>query len=116
MQVLAAGAPGLEVSGALGRKGRLVGGAEIRRAAEEPRDVLREHVEHLARRVAAGDALGIRGEHREGPNPAGLQVAALPLLDLRREPGMWGPVLRQERRPLAPRRGAPCPDAGVEML
>ena len=116
MEILAARSPGLEASRALVRQGRLVGRAEVCRAAEEPRDVLREHVEHVARRVAAGDALGVRREHRKVPIPAVRQVAALHLLDLGRELRMGGPVRREERRPLASRRGAARPDAGGEVL
>ena len=53
MQVLAAGRAGLEVAGAVELQRRLVRRPEVGRAAEEPRNVLREHVQHLARRVAA---------------------------------------------------------------
>src|SRR5262249_27203471 len=116
MEILAARAPGLEASRALVRQGGLVRRREVRRAAEEPRDVLRQDVEHLARRLAAGNALRVGRKHGEVPIPAGRQVTSLHLLDLGRELRMGGAVRREERRPLASRRGTARPDAGGEVL
>ena len=91
--------------------------AEVRGAAEEPGDVLREHVQHLARGVAAGDPLRVGGEDREVPVPAGGQLAPLHLVDLGGELG----VLRRGRRRRASvhcRAGlrAPRADPGGEVL
>jgi len=38
---------------------RLVGRTEIRRAAKEPRNILRKHIQNLAGGFASGDAFGI---------------------------------------------------------
>src|SRR4030095_5386132 len=84
MEILTAWGPGLEASRALVRQGGLVRRPEVRRAAEQPRDVLREHVEHLARSAPAGDALGIRREDGEIAIPSLRQVASLHLIDLSR--------------------------------
>ncbi len=51
-------------------------GAEIRRAAEQPRHVLGEDVQHLARGVPARDPLGVGGERRQAAVPAVRQLAA----------------------------------------
>src|SRR5262249_43556310 len=113
---LARQAPGLEAARALVRQGRLVGRAEVRRAAEEPRNVLRQYIEDLGRRIPAGNALRVGRKHGQVPIPAGRQVASLHLLDLGGELRMRGPVRREECRPLASRRGAARPDAGGEVL
>ena len=110
------GLPGLEVSRALVRQRGLVRRAEIRRAAEEPGNVLREHVEHLARGFPAGDALGIRREDREVAIPSRRQLAPLHLVDLGRQ---FGIRVRMTRRALSTggaRPGAPRTDAGREVL
>src|SRR5439155_14953191 len=92
MQGLAAPAPGLEASRALVGQGRLVRRPEVRRAAEQPRDVLSKHVEHLARGLPAGDAFGIRREDGEVAIPPRRQVSSLHLIDLGRELWMGGSV------------------------
>ena len=61
---------------------RLVRRPEVGRAAEEPGHVLREHVEHLARGVAPGDALRVGRKDRQVAVPAVRQLAPLHLLDL----------------------------------
>src|SRR5262245_14737058 len=116
MQVLAVRRLGLKVSRALVGQRGLVRWSQVRRPAEEPRDVLREHVEYFARRIPAGDALGIRREHREVAIPTYRQVPRLHLIDLFRELGILLAVRRHERGPPASRGGAACPDAGREAL
>src|SRR5207253_5392723 len=116
MEILPAPAPGLEASRALVRQGRLVRRPEVGRAAEQPRDVLREYVEHLARSITAGDALGIRREDGEVAIPSRGQVSSLHLIDLGRELRMGGPIRREERGPLASSRSAARPDARGEVL
>ena len=116
MQVPAAGTAGLEVAGAREFQRRLVRGAEVRRAADEPGDVLGEHVEHLARGVAPGDALGVGREDRQIAVPAGRQLAPLHLVDLVRELGELLAVVGEELVPARARLGAARADAGIEML
>src|SRR5438067_11165092 len=94
MQVPAAVTAGLEIAGSLERQERLVGRAEIRRSAEQPWDVLREHVEHFARRVPSGDSLGIGGENGESEVPSARQLAPLHPADLCRQFGIYRPVTR----------------------
>src|SRR5208337_2178979 len=57
MEVLPSRPTDLEISGI--RQGGLVGWSEISRSPEEPRDVLRQHVQHLARSFTPGNALGV---------------------------------------------------------
>jgi hypothetical protein len=59
VQVLAAAILGFEISRTLELERGLVGWPEVRRPAEEPGDVLREHVQNLARRVPSGNALRV---------------------------------------------------------
>src|SRR5262249_49904818 len=88
----------------------------VRRPAEEPRDVLREYVEHLAGRLAASEALGIRRKNGKIAIPSGRQLSTLHLLDLGREVGVLPPVGLEQRRPALSRLGAARPDAGSEVL
>jgi len=75
-------------------------------------DALRQHVQHLARGVAAGHALRVGWEHREVAVPPLGELAALHLVDLGRELGVLGPVGGDELHPLLPGRGSaranPC--------
>src|SRR6266571_4047539 len=116
MQVLAARVPGLEASRALVRQRGLVRRAEIRRAPEEPGDILRQRVQRLARGVAAGEALGIRREDGEVAIPPRRQVSPLHLVDLARKLGVRGPVRGEERRPPTAGGCAARTDAGGEVL
>src|SRR5262245_36760746 len=92
MQVPAAVTAGLEVAGSLEREERLIGRAEIRRSAEQPWDVLREHVEHFARRVPSGDSLGIGGKNGQPAIPSARQLTPLHQIDLGRKLGVFRPV------------------------
>ena len=92
MQISAAGRVRFEISGAFKCQRRLVRGAEIARAADQPGDVLRQHVEHLAGCLAPGDALGVGGEDRQLVVPAVRQLAPLHLADLRRQPRVSGTI------------------------
>src|SRR5215831_7242604 len=57
MQVFSCRAMGLEISRALVRQRRLIRRPKIRRTPEEPGDVLRQHVQRLARSVPSRDPL-----------------------------------------------------------
>ena len=107
MEIAAAGTAGLEVARAGELQRRLVRRAEVGRAAQEPGNVLGEHVQHLARGVAAGDALGVGREARQVAVPARGQLAPLHLVDLG---GELRELLRGSRRrapPSARRAAAP---------
>ncbi len=77
MQVLTVGAVRLEVSGSGERQSGLVRWPEIRRAAEEPRDVLGKHIQYLSRRVPPSDSLCIGRKNREIMVPPGWQFPPL---------------------------------------
>src|ERR1700704_1404896 len=116
MQVPAARRARLEVSGPLERQGGLVGGAEIRRSAQQPRNVLRKHVEHFARRIPSGDALGIRRKDRKPGIPSGRQLTPLHQVDLGREFRISRPVSREELSPTAVGLRAARANSGGEMF
>jgi hypothetical protein len=113
MQVAPLRLAGLEIARAGEFQGRLVRGAEIGRAAEEPGNVLGQHVQHLTRGVASGDPLGSALKLGQVAVPAGRQIAALHLLDLGGERRELGLVVGEELVPggmaAAPR--APMPAA-----
>ena len=89
---------------------------EVGRAAEKPRDVLREDVQHLAGGVASGDALCVRREHREIAIPSGGKFAALHLVDLGGELGEGPAIAIEELHPFAPGRRAARADSLREVL
>src|SRR4029450_3811102 len=103
MEIAAAGTAGLEVAGAGELQRRLVRRAEVRRTAGEPGDVLGEDVQHLARSVTAGDALGIGLEARQVAVPSLGQLAPLHLVDLGGEFRELLAVVGEERLPAPPR-------------
>ena len=65
MQISPIRSIGLEISRAFKIKRGLVRRPEISGSAEEPRNVLREHIQHLARSFAPGDALSVRRKDRK---------------------------------------------------
>src|SRR5581483_3107546 len=88
----------------------------IGRAAHEPRDVLRQNVQRLARSLAAGDTLRVRGKHRQIAIPARRELAPLHPLDLNRELRILRPVRLEKLVPLSPRALAAGSDAVLEVL
>ena len=116
VQIPAAGAGGLEISGACEGQRRLVRRTEVGRATQEPRDVLREDVQNLARGLPARQPLRVGREHREVTVPALRQLTSLHPIDLRRQIRVLGSVRGEELRPCAMRFGAALPDAGSEVL
>src|SRR5205823_13597663 len=116
VQVLAPGTVRLEVARPLVLERGLVRRPEIRRSAQEPRDVLRQHVQHLARGVAPREALRIGREDGKIPVPAGRELPPLHQIDLVRELRMLRPVRGEELRPASSRLRTARAYAGAEML
>ncbi len=116
MQVAPAERARFEVAGALEGQQRLVRRAEVGRAAHEPRDILREHVEHLAGSIAARDALGVGREGRQALVPSLRQLAPLHQVDLGREPRIARPVDLKQLVPACMGLGATRADSGGEAL
>src|SRR5262249_13848604 len=106
----------LEISGASKGQGGLVRWSKISRAAEEPRDVLGEHIQCLARSVAPGNSLCVGREDREIMVPTGWQVPPLHQLDLVRQLGVLCSICFEQLRPFAPQGRATGTNAGLEML
>src|SRR5262245_37044730 len=100
VQVLACGCGSLEVPGALVVERGLIGWPEVRRAAKEPRDILRKDVEHFTRCVSTCDALWVGGKAGKVAIPAGRQLSLLHLLDLGRQLGIGFTIRGEESRPL----------------
>ena len=71
-------------------------GGEVSRASNQPGIVRRNRVEDLARRVAAGQSLGIRRENREIRIPAVRRLALGHALDLVGKIGMDVPIRFQQ--------------------
>src|SRR5262245_18049889 len=116
VQVLASGCGSLEVPGALVGERGLIGWREVRRAAEEPRDILRKDVEDFARCISARDAFRVGGKHRKITVPAGRQLSLLHLVDLGRQLGIFFTIGGEEFRPLLPSVAPALADPGCEVL
>src|SRR5262249_32296831 len=116
MQILAARSVRLETAGALIGQGGFVRRCEVCRAAQQPGDVLGEHVQHLAGRVTPGESFRIGRERGEVAIPTGGQLAALHLIDLGCERGKLRSVGREELGPFFASFRAPLADAGSEVL
>ena len=110
------GRAGFEFSGAVELQCRLVGRCEIGRAAQKPGDILGEHIQHLARRIASGNSLRIRRKARQIAIPAGGQLASLHLIDLGGEIREALAVFGKHRFPVAPRLATALADAVGEVL
>ena len=87
------GAVGLEIARPFEGQPRLGGRGQVGRAADQPGNVLRERVEHLARRIARGQALGIRRKRGHVRVPAFGQLAVLHAVELIGQLGVLGPVV-----------------------
>src|SRR5262245_25026651 len=106
----------LEVARPLERQPGLRRWREIGCAPEQPRHVLRDRVQDLARRVAARDALRVRWELGDGGVPALGQLAALHALYFVRQLGVSGLVLLEQRLPGLASLPATRPDPFGEVL
>ena len=72
VHVAAAGVVRCQVSRALEGESSLGGGSQVARASDQPGQVLRDRIQRLARRVAAGHSLGITGKTgRSRSHPSG---------------------------------------------
>src|SRR5262245_14679356 len=116
MEIATSGCLGFEVTGALEREQRFGGWRKVRRAAQEPGDVLGEHVQHLTRGVATGDALEVRREARQVAVPRRRQLAELHLLNLASECGKLHAVGAELPLPPLARLLTTPADAGIEPL
>ena len=105
-----------EVSGSVEAEMRLRRGREVGRAADEPGDALRDRVQHLARGVARGEALRVRGERGEPRVPVLGKRSALHALDLVGELREGCAVFLEPRLPRRSRLAATGADALREVL
>src|SRR5438445_10482569 len=116
MHILSARAVGLEISGTIEFDGGFLRPLEVGGASEKPGDILRDNVQHLARCVAPGHALGVGQEDREVSVPPRRKLASLHLIDLGSEIGMLGSIYVEQIHPSAACLRAVRPDTGREML
>src|SRR5215471_16409266 len=100
MQISAAGSARLEITCALKREQRLVGGAEIRRSTEQPGDVLGKNIEDLTGGIAPGDAFRIGRKNRQALIPSPRQLALLHQVDLVCELRIFRAISCKELAPL----------------
>src|SRR5258708_40158416 len=89
-----------EIAGTFEGHARFGRRREIGGASDQPRQIWRNFVEHLPRRIAAGDALWVGREHRDVLVPSRRQLALLNLFALLGEVRMLGLVASKQRFPL----------------
>src|SRR6185312_16514212 len=77
-----------------------VGRPKIGGTAEEPWNILREHIQHFVRCLATREPLRISWKNRKIPIPPCREVASLHEFDLVREIGKLFAVSREQLRPL----------------
>src|SRR5262245_37254102 len=106
VQVLSSQVIRLEMAGAFVSKQGLVRWAEVGRSAQEPRDVLRQNVEHFARGFASSDALWVRRKYGQIAIPAIREFTPLHLFDLGGEFRIVDAVILEKLLPLPVRRRA----------
>src|SRR5262249_37372257 len=116
MQILPTRALSLEISRAGKCESGLVRGSKVRGAAEEPRDVLREHIQSLARSVPSSNALGVGRENWEIPVPSRREFSPLQELELVCQLGMLRLIGAEHRCPFTPQTRAACAQAGRKMF
>src|SRR5262245_5472240 len=102
MQVLSARSLSLNISRAREGQSRSVRGAEVRGPSEEPRDVLRERVQRLARGVSTGDALCVGRKNRQVTIPPFGEFPPLHQFDFVSKLGILGTVRLEQPSPFAP--------------
>ena len=107
---------GLEVSGGGKFQRRLGRGAEIGRAADQPRIMLGNRIEDLAGGFARGEAFGVGRKRRQIGIPASRRLARLhrlqPVAELRVAPAIIGEFFV----PFAAQLASALADAAAEML
>src|SRR3974377_1500149 len=103
MEVSAAGRSWLELPAAPEFKRGFFGRAETRRSPNEPGNVLRKHIQNLARSIPPSDPFGIRRKDREIAVPAFRQFAPLHEADFVGELRIFAFVAGEEFGPFMPR-------------
>ena len=116
VHVAAAGRAGFQIAGAFECEMRLGGRREIGRAADQPRMMRGNGVEHLAGGVARGKALRVGGENRKSRVPAIGKLAPLHALDLVGKIGVLCSVGCEQRAPIFLETSAAPADAVLKML
>src|SRR4030095_946051 len=116
MQVLAARTISLKISCAGKLQSSLVRWPKIRRPAEEPWDILRQHIQHLARSVPPSNPLSVGRKNREITVPSHWELPPLHELDFVCQFGMPGAISFHQRYPFLPQTRAACAYARREMF
>ncbi len=106
----------LEIACAFKREVHFVRFGQIGRAADEPRNILRERVQHLAATFARGNAFGVRGEGWQVLVPAAGQFTMLHLVESLRQVGILLGVFREVFIPLRSQVASTLADAILEVL
>src|SRR5437899_1353653 len=116
MQVFSTRTISLEISRAWVVQRSFVGRSKVCRAPEEPRDVLGEYVQHLARCFAPRDPLRIGRKYRKVAVPPSRELASLHQFDFGRELWIFTAIRGEELRPFSPRLRAMFADPSREVL
>ena len=89
---------------------------DVPRSANEPRDILRKHVEALTRSLPSRETLGARRKDWKITIPAMRQLPPLHQIDFGGEFGIFALIGGEELRPLPPGLCAPRADAVGKTL
>ena len=107
MQIASGGIRGALLAGAFKRQQRFRRGRQVRRAADQPGHVLRDGVQHFARRIPRGQALGVGWERRQVFVPAFGKLPVLHAVELIGQLRILGLVIGEEFHPVASRSSPP---------
>ena len=106
----------LQVTGTVEGQPRLGRRRQVRGAADQPRVVLGQRVQHLPGRRPRCDALRVGGKGRNVGVPADGQFATLHPVELVGQVGKFGPIGLEGRLPLAAQSGSTRADPFGEVL
>ena len=115
MQVAAAKVTRLEIARAFGRDQRLGGRRQIRRAADQPRQMRGDRILHLGRAVPAGQPLAVGREGGDRLVPAFGQLMALHPPQRIGRIAVLGAITLHQLLPCVPQLSAALADTIVEM-
>src|SRR5262249_13636842 len=107
---------GAEISAAIKGQPGLARGSEIRRAAEQPRNVPGDGIQRLARCVACGNAFAVGRKRRQSSVPAVRQLTAKHPIALVSEFGISASIFLEHGPPCAMQLRTARSDAVLEVL
>ena len=116
VQIASRGSGGLKIARAFELERGLVRSRQIGRSANQPRNVLRQRIEHFTRTLAGRNTLGIGGKCREVIVPACRQFVVLHLAETLGTIRIFLRVCREKVRPLRMQIAPAFPDPFAKMF